>query len=124
MPSLRKSAPGGIGYHWELHLKVKGLPLPSPSSNPLQVGTLFLWDNLEILDLTLESAWYGADSSLFICFSLVSDWLRARRAKCRLLPIPNKIFLDVDLVIPILWITKEIMSRGPQVADMECRETT
>ena len=23
-------------------------------------------------------------------------------------------------VIPILWITKEIMSRGPQVADMEC----
>jgi hypothetical protein len=28
------------------------------------------------------------------------------------------------VVIPILWITKEIMSRGPQVADMECRETT
>jgi hypothetical protein len=25
---------------------------------------------------------------------------------------------------PILWITKEIMSRGPQVAGMECRETT
>jgi hypothetical protein len=27
-------------------------------------------------------------------------------------------------VIPILWITKDIMSPGPQVADMECRETT
>jgi hypothetical protein len=27
-------------------------------------------------------------------------------------------------VIPILWITKDIMSRGPQVANMECRETT
>jgi hypothetical protein len=27
-------------------------------------------------------------------------------------------------VIPILWITKEITSQGPQVADMECRETT
>jgi hypothetical protein len=27
-------------------------------------------------------------------------------------------------VIPILWITKEIMSQGPHVADMECRETT
>jgi hypothetical protein len=27
-------------------------------------------------------------------------------------------------VIPILWIVKEIMSQGPQVADMECRETT
>jgi hypothetical protein len=25
---------------------------------------------------------------------------------------------------PILWITKEIMSQGPQVVDMECRETT
>jgi hypothetical protein len=30
----------------------------------------------------------------------------------------------VGLVIPILWITNEIMSRGPQVADMECREAT
>jgi hypothetical protein len=27
-------------------------------------------------------------------------------------------------VIPILWITKDIMSQGPQVVDMECRETT
>jgi hypothetical protein len=26
-------------------------------------------------------------------------------------------------VIPILWITKEIMSRCAQVAYMECRET-
>jgi hypothetical protein len=23
-------------------------------------------------------------------------------------------------VIPILWITKEIVSQGPQIADMEC----
>jgi hypothetical protein len=34
------------------------------------------------------------------------------------------IFSWFSLVIPILWITKEIMSQGPQVADMECRETT
>jgi hypothetical protein len=35
-------------------------------------------------------------------------------------------FLPVEVVpiIPILWITKEMMSQGPQVADMECRETT
>jgi hypothetical protein len=33
-------------------------------------------------------------------------------------------FLKIGHVIPILWITKEIMSRGPKVADMECRETT
>jgi hypothetical protein len=30
----------------------------------------------------------------------------------------------IGIVIPILWITKEMMSRGPQVIDMECRETT
>jgi hypothetical protein len=27
-------------------------------------------------------------------------------------------------VIPIFWITKEIMSRGPHVEYMECRDTT
>jgi hypothetical protein len=31
---------------------------------------------------------------------------------------------DLESVIPIFWITKEIMSRGPQVADMLCQETT
>jgi hypothetical protein len=30
----------------------------------------------------------------------------------------------MEYVIPILWITKDITSRGPQVADMECREAT
>jgi hypothetical protein len=39
----------------ELNLKVRVLPLPSPSSDPMQVGTMFLRDNVEILDLTLES---------------------------------------------------------------------
>jgi hypothetical protein len=28
------------------------------------------------------------------------------------------------LLSPFCGITKEMMSRGPQVADMECRETT
>jgi hypothetical protein len=27
-------------------------------------------------------------------------------------------------VIPIFWITKEMMSRGPQVVDMKYQETT
>jgi hypothetical protein len=35
-----------------------------------------------------------------------------------------RLIVMLFIVIPILWITKEIMSRGPQVADMECRETT
>jgi hypothetical protein len=29
-----------------------------------------------------------------------------------------------QMLSPFCGITKEIMSRGPQVADMECRETT
>ena len=32
--------------------------------------------------------------------------------------------LIIICIILILWITKEMMSRGPQVVDMECRETT
>jgi hypothetical protein len=38
--------------------------------------------------------------------------------------VENLYGCDGVAVIPILWITKEMMSRGPQVADMECRETT
>jgi hypothetical protein len=30
--------------------------------------------------------------------------------------------IEVGPIIPILWITKDIMSRGPWVEDMECRE--
>jgi hypothetical protein len=30
----------------------------------------------------------------------------------------------ISIGIPILWIIGEIMSQGPQVADMECQETT
>jgi hypothetical protein len=33
-------------------------------------------------------------------------------------------FILICNVIPILWITKKIMSRVPQVEDMEYRETT
>jgi hypothetical protein len=29
-----------------------------------------------------------------------------------------------QMLSPFCGITKEMMSRGPQVADMECRETT
>jgi hypothetical protein len=39
---------------WELNLKIRGLPLPSPSLDPMQVGTMFLRDNLEISDLFLR----------------------------------------------------------------------
>jgi hypothetical protein len=33
-------------------------------------------------------------------------------------------FGNMTMLSPFCGITKEIMSRGPQVADMECRETT
>jgi hypothetical protein len=81
----------------ELNPKIRGLPLPSPSPEPMQVGTMFLWDNLEISDLTLESSWFGADSTHFIWFRSVIDRLWAPRAKCRLFSLSNKIFLDENL---------------------------
>jgi hypothetical protein len=52
----------------ELNLKVRGLPLPLPSSDPMVVGTLFLKDNLDLLDVTLDRAWLGSDSTLFLRF--------------------------------------------------------
>jgi len=81
----------------ELNLKIKGLPLPSPSPDPMQVDTMFLRDNLEILDILLESAWFGADSTLFLRFRSASDQIRALRAKHQLFSLPNKISLDEDL---------------------------
>jgi hypothetical protein len=40
-------------------------------------------------------------------------WEQAHQLFCLLIFI-------VGGLIPILWITKEIMSRGPHVTDMEC----
>jgi hypothetical protein len=33
----------------ELNLKVRGLPLPHPSLDPMEVGAMFLWDTLDSL---------------------------------------------------------------------------
>jgi hypothetical protein len=51
---------------WELNLKVRGLPLPLPSSDPMVIGTSFLRDNLDLQDVTLDRAWIGSDSTLFL----------------------------------------------------------
>jgi hypothetical protein len=42
----------------------------------------------------------------------------------RLHGLPMYIAIDLDCYPPFLGITKEMMSRGPQVADMEYREAT
>jgi hypothetical protein len=81
----------------ELNLKVRGLPLPLPSSNPMVVGTLFLRDNLDLPDVTLDRAWLGSNSTLFLQFRSAVDQLRALRAKRKLFSLPSKIFLDEDL---------------------------
>jgi hypothetical protein len=59
---------------------------------------MFLQDNLEILDVLLESAWFGADSksTLFIRFRS-ADQLRVLHAKHRLFSLPNRIVLGEDL---------------------------
>jgi hypothetical protein len=91
----------------ELNLKVRGLPLPLPSSDPMVVGTLFLRDNLDLPDVTLDRAWLGFDSTLFLRFRSVTDRLRALRAKRKLFSLPSKIFLDEDLT-------------RTQVAELKC----
>ena len=81
----------------ELNLKVRGLPPPLPSSDPLEVRTKFLRDTLDIPDVNSERAWLGHDSTLFLRFLNTSDRLCALRAKRKLFSLPNKIFLDEDL---------------------------
>ena len=46
----------------ELNLKERGLPLPHPSPDPMEVGNLFLRDTLDIFDVTLDRAWVGYGS--------------------------------------------------------------
>jgi hypothetical protein len=50
----------------ELNLKVRGLPLPLPFTDPMVIGISFLKDTLDLHDVTLERAWIGSDSTLFI----------------------------------------------------------
>jgi hypothetical protein len=50
----------------ELNLKVRRLPLPLPSAHPVVIRTLFLKDTLDLQDVTLNRAWIGFDSTLFL----------------------------------------------------------
>ena len=50
----------------ELNLKVRGLPLSHPSSDPMEVGIKFLRDTLDISDINLDIAWLGHNSTLFL----------------------------------------------------------
>jgi hypothetical protein len=59
---------------WELNLKVRGLPLPLPSSDPMVIGTSFLRDNLVLQDVTLDRAWIGSESTLFLRFRWLIDF--------------------------------------------------
>ena len=81
----------------ELNLKVRGLPLPLTSSDPMVVGTLFLNEKIDLRDVTLDRAWLRYGSSLFLRFRLAADHLRALRAKRKLFSLTSKIFLDEDL---------------------------
>lgn len=67
--------------------------------DPLQIGTSFLHDNLDLKDLIIEHARMDPNSTLFLHFQTLEDRLRALRAKRRLtfLPPTQSIFLDVGL---------------------------
>lgn len=81
----------------ELNLKVRGLPLPHSSPNPMEVGARFPQDTLSFLDIALDKAWLGYNSTLFLRIQTASDRLCVRRAKRKLFSLPNGIFLDQDL---------------------------
>jgi hypothetical protein len=83
----------------ELNLRVRGLPPLEASLYPLQIGTSFLHNTLDLKDITLERAWMGPNSTLLLRFWSLEDRLRALWAKRRLilLPTTHKIFLEVDL---------------------------
>ena len=63
----------------------------------MEVGVRFLRDTLGIPDITLDRAWVGHDSTIFIRFWNTTDRLCALRAKQKLFSLPNKVFFDKDL---------------------------
>ena len=67
------------------------------SLDPMQVGAMVPQYYLKLLDISLERAWFGPDTILFIQFISIGDQLRAPKAKRRLFCLLGKIFLDVDL---------------------------
>jgi chromosome segregation ATPase len=54
----------------ELNLRVRGLPPSEASSDPLQIGTSFLHNTLDLKDITLERAWMGPNSTLLLVSGL------------------------------------------------------
>ncbi len=78
----------------ELNLRVCGL-LSTP--DPLAARRSFLYDQLGLMDITLDKCWFGHGNILFIRFFSLSDRLLAFRAKRKLFSFLSKIFLDEDL---------------------------
>ena len=70
----------------------------SPTADPLVVGHSFLFDQLDISDVTLDKCWFGTGDILFIRFFSFSSRLRALRAKRKLFSLPSKIYHDEDLM--------------------------
>ena len=92
--------------------------MPLTSSDPMVVGTLFLNEKLDLQDVTIDIAWLGYDSTLFLRFSSVVDCLRALRAKRNLFSLPSKIFLDEDLTktqVAELKCSRELVTIARQV---------
>ena len=61
------------------------------------IKTSFLRDTLDLQDVTLDRAWIGSNSTLFLWFRFIVDQLRALRSKRKLFSLPSKIFMDKDL---------------------------
>jgi hypothetical protein len=54
---------------------------------------MFLRDTLHLPDVTLDSAWLGFDSTLFLRFRSAVGRLRALRVRRKMFSLPSMIFL-------------------------------
>lgn len=66
----------------------------------LQPGTSFCYDTPDLEDITLDYAWLGPNSTLFIHFHTFKDCMTTLLAKRRLTSLPpsQRFFLDLDLM--------------------------
>ena len=60
-------------------------------------GHSFLFDQLDLSNITLEKCWFGTGDTLFVRFLSFSEKLRVLRAKRKLFSLSSNIYLDEDL---------------------------
>jgi hypothetical protein len=97
-------------------VKLSKNPVFHEMSKHIEIKYYFLRDKVQRGEVVLQ--YISTDEQ-------TADILTKPLSKIKFAYLRDKLGLvEIGHVIPILWITKEIMSQGPQVAYMEYQETT